>query len=303
LKGLATRGYVIEGRPDPGTEKLPYGAYSLTCPNYFRTMNIPIIAGRDFDDRDSASAPLVAIINETAARRYWPNESPIGAHIKIGGFQSDGPWITVVGVVGDTKHWGLGNKVRPEIIRPYGQRVWPGMSIAVRTSSDPGIFAASLKNAVAAVEPDQAVSDIEKMETIVSDSEGYRRLPMILLATFAALSLVLAAVGIYGVVSYSVTQRTHEIGIRVALGAGRGDVLKIVFAQCLPWVLAGVVVGVGASLGVTRLLAILLYKISPTDPRVLAAAALLLVAVAVLATYVPARRAMRVDPVIALRNE
>lgn len=172
-----------------------------------------------------------------------------------------------------------------------------------RTASDPATFVAAIKSAVSSIEPDQAVSEIETMETVVSDSEGPRRLPMVLLAAFGALSLILAAVGIYGVVSYSVTQRTHEIGIRVALGAGRGDVLRIVFAQSLKWVFAGIVVGLGASFGATRLLATLLYRISPTDPRVLSASAVLLISVALLATYIPARRAMRVDPVIALRNE
>jgi predicted permease len=302
LLGLATRGYVIEGRPDPG-ENLPYGFYSLTCPNYFRTMQIPLIDGRDFDERDTLAAPLVAIINETAARRFWPNESPIGARIKNGDYQSTAPWTTIVGVSRDTRRWGLDGRIRPELFRPYTQRVWPGMTIVARTASDPATFVAAIKSAVSSIEPDQAVSEIATMEEVVNGSEGYRRLPMVLLAAFGILALILAAVGIYGVVGYSVTQRTHEIGIRVALGAGRGDVLRIVFAQSLKWVFVGIVVGLGASIGATRLLATLLYHISPTDPRVLSASAVLLISVALLATYIPARRAMNVDPVIALRNE
>jgi putative ABC transport system permease protein len=177
------------------------------------------------------------------------------------------------------------------------------MTIVVRTATDPATFVPAIKHAVSEIDPDQPVSEIQTMEEVVNDSEGYRRLPMVLLAAFGGLSLILAAVGIYGVVSYSVTQRTHEIGIRVALGAERSDVLRIVFTQSLIWVGAGIAIGVAASVAATRVLDTLLYSISPTDPRVLAAAAFLLISVALIATYVPARRAMNVDPVIALRNE
>jgi putative ABC transport system permease protein len=209
----------------------------------------------------------------------------------------------VVGVVGDVHHLGLDVPMRPQFFRPYTQAGWPVMSIVVRTTSTPSAFIAPVKKGLAEVLPDCPVSNVETMERIVRDSTGSRRFPMLVLAGFALLALALAAVGIAGVVSYSVAQRTQEIGIRMALGARAGDVLGLMLSGSMVWVLLGIGLGVVGSAGLTRLLGKLLYGVRPTDPAVFASVSVLLGCVAFLASYIPARRAARVDPVVALRYE
>ena len=198
---------------------------------------------------------------------------------------------------------GLDEPLRRQFFRPYTQAAWPVMAVVVRTISAPGAFAAPVKRALAEVLPDRPVSNLETMEDVVRDSTGSRRFPMLLLSTFSVLALVLAAVGIVGVVSYSVTQRTHEIGIRMALGARTTDVLSLVLRGSMKWVLAGVGLGLAGSIGLTRLLGGLLYGVRPADPGVLGMVSALLVGVALLASYLPARRATKVDPMVALRHE
>lgn len=303
LEGQAGRGFEIEGEADPGPEHQPSAGYSVTCPGYFRTLGIPIREGREFTNQDTLSAPGVIVINETMARRYWSNKDPIGSRIKLGYFDSKEPWLTVVGVARDVRHWGLDEKVEPEFFRPYTQAAWPSMTVVVRTASAPGSYAIPVKKVMGEIEPEQPVSNIGSMEEVVRDSVGSMRFPMLLLTVFALLALALAAVGITGVVSYAVVQRTHEIAIRMALGAQPRDVLQLVVQGSMVWALAGVVGGIAGAIGVTRYLSALLYAVRPTDPWVFGAASLLLAIVALLASYIPARRATRVDPIVALRYE
>ncbi|HYV31984.1 MAG TPA: ABC transporter permease [Candidatus Binatia bacterium] len=301
FEGNAGRGFQIEGQPPADPGHLPGADYSVACPNYFRTMGIPILKGREFTHQDTLNSAGVIVINESMARYFWPKDDPIGRAIRLGG--SNGPRLSVVGVVGDVHHLGLDVPMRRQFFRPYTQAGWPVMSVVAHTKSAPATFTAPIKKALAGVLPDRPVSSVETMEEIVHDSTGSRRFPMLLLATFAALALVLAAVGIIGVVSYSVEQRTHEIGIRVALGARSADVLRLVLGGSMRWVLAGLALGIAGSLGLTQLLRDLLYGVRPTDPLVLGAVSLLLTSVALVACYLPARRATKVDPMVALRYE
>ncbi len=299
----AGRGFVIEGRPDPGVADEPGAGYSVTCPAYLKTMGIPLLAGREFNDQDTVGAPGVIIINQAMARRDWPKENPIGKRIKLGHYSSNAPWLTVVGVAGDVRHFGLDEEIRPWFCRPYTQAAWPFMSIVVRTASAPLSFARPVARALAEFDPDQAASSVQTMEEVVRKSLGPRRLPMFLLACFGLLALILAAVGISGVVGYSVTQRTQEIGIRMALGARTRDVLRFTVGRSMLWTLGGVAAGIAGSLVLTRLMERLLFGVRQADPLVLASVSLLLTAVALLASYLPARRATKVDPIIALRCE
>ena len=205
----------------------------MACPGYFRAMGIPLLEGREFTHRDTVGAPPVIVINQSMARKYWDKQDPIGRRIKIGLANSKEPWLTVVGVAGDVRHDGLDSQIYPGFFRPYTQAAWPFMTVVVRTASAPGAFIDPVKKAIAAFDPDQPVSSVETMEEVVRDSVGSRRFPMLLLSVFAALALVLAAVGISGVVSYAAAQRTHEIGIRVALGASKVDVLRLVVTQSM----------------------------------------------------------------------
>jgi putative ABC transport system permease protein len=301
FQGDAGRGFVVEGRPDPGSENMPGAAYSVVCPNYFRALGVPVLEGRAFTHQDSLEAPGVIVINQAMAHKHWPNEYPIGRAIRLGG--SNGPRLTVVGVVGDVHNWGLAELVHPQFFRPYPQAGWPVMSVVVRTNGAPASYTPAIKGALAEVEPERPVSEVALMQDVVNGSVGSRRFPAVLLGGFAALALALAAVGIVGVVSYSVTQRTREIGIRMALGAARTDVLKLILRGSMVWVAVGVVLGVIASLGLTRLLGTLLYGVKPGNPLVLGSVSFVLASVALLASYVPARRAAKVDPMVALRYE
>jgi predicted permease len=298
LVGSATRGFTVEGRPTPAPENTPNANYSVTCPNYFKTMGIPILEGREFNQLDTLNSTSVIVVNRAMAAQIWPNESAIGKRIN-----QAGKWHTIVGVVADFHHWGLAVQTFPQFFCPYTQAGWPLMNVVVRTSAAPMSFSQVVKKAMLTVEPDRPVSDIAPMDDVVAGSVQDRRFPMLLLSGFAALALVLAAVGIIGVVSYSVAQRTHEIGIRMALGARPGDVLRLVVSGSMNWVLAGIGVGILGALALTQVLERMLFEVKPTNPGVLGIVSLLLASVALLASYVPARRAAKVDPMVALRYE
>jgi putative ABC transport system permease protein len=226
----------------------------------------------------------------------------VGKRFKIGLYGSDGPWLTVVGVFKNVRQFGLDSEPGPWFLRPYHQAAWPFMSIVVKTASAPASFVAPVKQALKIVEPNQPVSGIRTMEDVIGTSVSSRRFPMLLLTLFGVLALVLAAVGIAGVVGYSVVRRTQEIGLRMALGAHRGDVLRLVLGQSLIWTIVGVACGVAAAFGLLRFLETLLYGIKPADPMVLGSASIILIVVSTAASYLPARRAMGIDAVTALRE-
>jgi putative ABC transport system permease protein len=295
--------FAIEGHPSPGPGQSPIAQLFTISPDYFRALNVPLLKGRYFTEADTAAAPGVAIINETIARRFFPNEDPVGRRLKLGNPESQSPRLTIVGVVGDVKYSGLDADTEAGLYIPYLQNPVPGMYLMVRTASYPLSLAAAVRGQVLAVDKDQPVANIKTMEQVLAESVAQRRLNTLLLGLFAAVALSLAMVGIYGVVSYSVSQRTHEIGIRMALGAQTGDVLRLVVRQGLQPVLIGMAIGLTGALALTRLLSSLLYGVSATDPATFVVISLLLTAVALLACYIPARRATKVDPMIALRYE
>jgi putative ABC transport system permease protein len=301
--GDAGRGLVIEGQPDPGPRNQPGANYSVACPNILKTLGIGLVSGREFTAQDKLGAPQVILINEAMARRFWPKEDALGKRVKIGGLGSDEPWLTVVGIFRDVRSRGLAEEVRQQFLRPYSQAAWPFVSVVAKTAGAPRTMIEPVKKALLRVEPDQAVAGVRTMEEVVSGSVASRRFPMLLLSGFAALALALAAVGIAGVVGYSVVQRTQEIGIRMALGAESKDVLNLVVGGSMAWALGGVGAGVLLSFAALRPLRSLLYGVGSTDPFVLAGVSVVLMAVAAAASYLPARRAARVDPVIALRCE
>jgi predicted permease len=299
----AGRGFVIEGRPSTlGGEGLS-ASYRVTCPGYFSTLGIPMIRGRDFTEADTLRAPMVAIVNQLTADTYWPGADPVGQRIKFGSLTSDGPWMTVVGVVANVRHFGLDAASRRELFRPYSQRVWPSMTITVKGAADPRPLTPAIRRALAAVGPDEPIVAVRTMNDVVEESLGSRRFPMLLLSGFSAVALLLAAVGVYGVVSYLVSQRTREIGIRVALGARPAQVTALIVARSLLPIGIGVLGGLAGALAATRAMATMLYETAPHDPAVLASIVALLTACALMACVVPARRAARVDPLVALRQE
>jgi putative ABC transport system permease protein len=297
--GFGSRYFRIEGRPPQPAGQGFNANTNLATPGYFQTMNIPFIEGRDFDDRDASKAPETAIINQEMARRYWPDEDPIGKRLAVG----DGPWRTVVGVVGDVKQAGLDIETRPEMFWPYYQLPVGFATFVVRTNGDPAAMTSGVRRAMQEIDKELPLYDIKPVSEVISESVAPHRLNMLLLGIFAGLALVLAAVGLYGVVSYSVSQRTREIGIRVALGASHKSVLALVVGQGVVLTLIGVAIGVGASFFLTKFMSSLLFGVSATDPITFAAISLLLIGVSTVASVIPARRAMMVDPMVALRYE
>jgi len=274
-------------------------------PGYFEAMGIPLVRGRFFDQRDIETAAPVAVIDETMANTYWPKEDPIGKRIKQGGSQSQQPWRTIVGVVRHVRYRTLESPSRVEFYWPYDQTNFPlgSMSLAIHTSSDPRSLAGVVQRQVQALDPDQPVYRIRTMFELMSESMARRRLSMLLLAIFAGLALALAAVGIYGVMSYTVAQRSHEVGIRMALGAKSFDVVRMVLRQGLGLTVAGIFAGLVGSLALTNFLSSLLFNVRAADPVTFLLVALLLALVAVVASIIPAYRATTVDPVNALRQE
>ncbi|MDQ3803637.1 MAG: ABC transporter permease [Acidobacteriota bacterium] len=296
--------FQIEGRQLAQGESSPHGDRWMVSSDYFQTMNIPLVRGRYFTEHDRAEGAQVAIIDETMARKYWPDEDPVGKRIFFEGTQQQPRWREVVGIVGHVKHKGLEGESRVQYYVPYDQRpTSAGLYLVVRTEGDPSALAAPVRDAIRSVDRDMPVYRVTTMERLVADSLAQRRFAMFLFGVFAGLALVLAVVGLYGVMSYTVTQRTHEIGLRMALGAQARDILRMVVGHGMLLVAVGVGVGLFGAFALTRLMASLLYGVTATDPLVFAGIALLLAAVALLASYLPARRAMKVDPMVALRYE
>jgi putative ABC transport system permease protein len=294
-------GVHVEGKSLRNPEEDPSAdRYSIT-PGYLRAMRIPLLRGREFDERDVVTSPPVALVNESMAREFWPGEDPVGKRFRMG--DTKGPWKTVVGVVGDVLHKGLDAPHTIQVYLPNTQFTDSMVILAVRTYNDPTSLAAAVRSEISTLDPQVPVSEVATMDEVVSASVANQRFGAVLFLLFGAIALVLTAVGIYGVISYGVAQRTHEIGIRLALGADQRKVLSLIVSEAMKPALLGAALGLCAAFGLTRLLTRLLYNVKPTDPLVFAAVLLLLIGVALLASYLPARRATRVDPVIALRYE
>jgi predicted permease len=294
--------FTIEGRPSPPGDPGPHGDIGLVSPGYFAALKIPFRKGRAFEEHDQQGSDLVAIIDETLAKQYWPNEDPVGKRIGNGG--SAGPWATIVGVTGHVKNSDLaGDVVKGKYYYPLFQQPIPFTTFIVRSQSDASRLASSMRESVQAVDPSQAVSNIKLLSDMVNRSLAPRRFVVILLEVFAGMALLMAVLGLYGVISYSVTQRTQEIGIRMALGAQRGEVLGLVIGQGM--ILAGIGAGIGlaASVAFSSMLRSQLFEVSAFDPLTFSVTVLVLIAAALAGCFVPARRATKVDPMDALRYE
>jgi putative ABC transport system permease protein len=299
-----TFAFSIEGLVVEEGEQGPLAGYQIATPDYFRTMGIPLIRGRLFQETDDAEAPSVAVINEALAETYWRGEDPIGKRITWDDPEDDEvDWVTIVGLVGDTRHNGLDEAPRTETYRPYLQSSLPYMTLVIRSDLDVGTLTTAVRTAVTEIDPEQPISAVQTMEQVVFDSLGSRRFNMFLLAVFAAAALVLAAVGLYGVLSFSVAQRANEIGIRMALGARTTKVIRQVIREGFWMAAIGVAIGTAGALALTRLMSSMIHGVSATDPTTFILGIVLLTAIALLASTIPALRASRVDPVEALRAE
>ena len=298
-------GVSIEGRPAPEPGKMPIAVTRIISPHYFSTMGIQLLQGRQFDERqDRADSAGVVIISETMARRFWPGEDPLGKRLSPGMPESPEDWLTIIGVAKDVRQFELNADPKPQMYLTYTQAgFFPPNDLVVSTDVEPLSLATTVRQTVWEIDKDQPVSNISTMEDVLSESIARQRFSMLLLGIFAAVALVLAAVGIYGVMSYSVAQRTHEFGIRMALGAQQSDVLKLAVGEGLKLVLIGVAIGLATAFILTRVMSSLLFGVSATDPTTFIIISLVLISVALLASYIPARRATKIDPMIAMRYE
>ena len=304
LSGLGGSGTTTVDTQDvPPDQTTPETDWRPVTPGYFQAMEIPLIRGRYFEEYDSETSAPVAIVDDTFARAYWPNEDPVGKRVKLGGRQSTAPWMTIAGVVGHVHYRALEAPSRVQLYWPEAQRPYNTMSLAVRTTHEPLTLGLAVEKEILAVDADQPVYQVRSMQQLKSEWVSQRFLALLLVALFADVALVLAAVGIYGVMAHSVALRTHEIGIRMTLGASRTDVLRMILAQGAGLTAVGLSIGVLGAIALTRLMKSLLYSVSATDPLTFLGVALLLVGIALLACYIPARRATRVDPLVALRYE
>jgi putative ABC transport system permease protein len=302
-QGEASFAFSIVGDPPLPPGKSPTADYATVSPDYFPMMRIPLLRGRFFSDADSPSSPKVAIISEALARRYFPNQDPLGRQMRFGFPPNSNVSREIVGIVGDIRDVALSRKPGPMMYVPFAQAPLYGSEVVVRSSLSASSVAAGIRQAVGSIDKSLPVTDIESLSDALGQSISQERFRTFLLASFSAIALVLAAVGIFGVISYSAAQRTHEIGIRIALGAERRDVLRLILGQGTKLALVGLGIGVVAAFLLTRLMSSLLYSISATDPLTFASVTIILLSVALTACYIPARRAMRVDPIVALRHD
>ncbi len=295
--------FEIQGRPPVQPGNTPSTNFYSVSADYFSAMGIPLRRGRLFTKRDTKDSPHVALINETMAKRTFPGEDPIGKRITFDTGEKNPDWFEVVGIVGDVKQYSLDQPTTLQTYEPYTQQTFPSMTLVVRTKDDPTNLSAAIRSEVLKLDKDQPVSSIKTLQQFFSNSISQQQFSMLLLGVFAVVALVLATVGIYGVLSYAVTQRRHEIGIRMALGARAPDVLRLVLINGMSLALIGVILGLGGAFGLTRLMETLLFEVKATDIITYATVALGLLVVALAACYIPARRATKVDPLVALRYE
>jgi putative ABC transport system permease protein len=299
-----TDNFIAEGQTLPPNQSAPVAPLLFVDDNYFRTLGVPLVAGRVFDEHDIPGQPLVVIINETLAKRYFPGGNAAGKRLKQGGPERPrNPWMTIVGVVGDVKYSGLGAAPEPAFYLSTRQQPWSRLWVLVRTVADPRSVSTSIRAALAPLDRDLPISRLRTIDELMTESVSAPRFRTALVAIFAAVGLVLAGIGIYGVMAYTVSERTRELGLRVALGATTHDVMRVVMSEALALTAAGIGLGVIGALIATRLIASLLFGVTPTDAATFAGVAAVLVSTALLGTYLPARRAARVDPMVALRSE
>jgi predicted permease len=296
--------FTIEGKRPPPHEEF-HARYHMATPDYFRALGIPLVRGRFFTDADKTDAPLVLIVNRAMAERYWPGEDAVGKRITFEDKPKEKDWIRIAGVVGDVKDQPNSPGAEPAFWWPFLQTGYgsPNLLLAVRSNSDPQLMVGAIRQQVARLDPALAVADIQSMDQIVTASVATPRFAFILVGIFGGLAIVLAAIGTYGVIAYSVSQRTPEFGLRMALGARRFDVLRLVLMQAGKLILAGTAIGVLLALMLARALKSLIYDVSPADPLIFSAIGLSVIAIAIFACYIPARRATEADPMIALRAE
>jgi predicted permease len=293
-------GIEVEGYTPPPDQPEMQVDMRLATADYFRTMQIPLRAGRFFDERDKKDALKVVVVDEKMAQRFWPKGDAVAKRLRTG---RNGPWMTVAGVVGTVKHYGLDSDGRPAFYWPHTQQVGYGMYLVARTSVEPGSVASAIVREIRAIDPDVPVYDVQTMDGRLHDSLARQRFSMTMLGAFAGFALVLAAVGIYGVMSYLVQQGTHDIGVRIALGAQSGSIVGMVVRQGMSVAGLGIVLGLAGAAVLTRLMKTLLFGVSATDAITFSSVAVFLAFVALAASYLPALRATRVDPLIALRDE
>jgi putative ABC transport system permease protein len=306
LLGGWQSGFTVEGKPEPPPGQRPMSDITRISPDYFRAMGIRLQKGRIFDSQDQAKSKPVCMIDESFAQKHWPGEDPLGKRVRFGGpdADNDNPWMEVVGVVNHVKHYGVDQDSRVEMYLPYTQNPIPSFTLVVKTAGDPSHLAASVRQAVARVDADVPLYQVRTLESITSDRVAERRLAAALITIFGVLALAMAAVGIYGVMSFAVAQRWRELGIRMALGAQRRDILRMVIGSGMVLALVGLGIGLAAAyFGMAPLLSSVLFQVTATDPPTYTLSPLILLIVALLACWLPARRATRVDPIVALRYD
>jgi len=301
MRGDYVLSFTIEGRPPAGPNQEPSANHRVISPDYFKAMGIPLLRGRSFAPEDREKSPMVAIVDQKFVDRYFPDQDPIGKGLDIGN-GTDG-FYKIVGVVGSVLQDALDGKPSPTMYIPYTQDVFSSMWVVVRAKGEPTQLSAAARQAVRDIDSTLPAFAMTPLADVVSESIAQRRFSMLLIGVFGAIALVLAAVGLYGVVSYSVSQRTQEIGLRMAIGADRRDVLRLIVGGGMKLAVIGVVIGVAGALALSKVIATMLFELTPMDLVSYSGTVMVLLAVAMVACYVPARRAMRVDPIIALRAE
>jgi len=299
------RGFRVEGRPEPKADENVAMDYQVVSSDYFSTLEIPVLKGRGLTEQDNDTAPRVIVINEVMARRFWPNEDPVGQRMAIGESSKDTSWRTIVGVVGSVRHASLTEEPVPCAFIDYRQDVesWSRMAFVLRAKTAPVSLVSAVRSSLISIDPQQPVYAIEPLDKLLADSVAPRKFVMSLIGSLALLALILALVGIYSVISFSVSERTREIGIRMALGAKRRDVLRMILSHGMRTSAVGIAVGLGLAHVLTRLLTTLLFEVSATDAKTFVLVAVMLAVVSLLACYLPAHRATKVDPLVALKEE